>query len=98
MTLNEFKEKLFKKANGMSVSIDYNGQKYSVNYFRPNKKGLIQASVQYPLESDNPNRVVLGMVTEDDKIFTASYDPLIDNQPDFTDFLDKVEELGVLDD
>ena len=32
MTLNEFKEKLFKKANEMSVEMAYNGFTYRIAY------------------------------------------------------------------
>ena len=47
MTLDQFKEKLFRKANMFSVTLDYLGTKYQVGYYTPNDNEEIKAIVEY---------------------------------------------------
>lgn len=95
MTLDQFKEKLFKKANEMSVEMAYNGFTYRIAYSIP--EVTISATANFLLDNKELNYINLGVTDLNDKCFSTIYIPYFDEPDKIQDFLDKVEENGYFD-
>ena len=100
MTLDQFKEKLFRKANMFSVTLDYLGTKYQVGYYTPNDNEEIKAIVEYRHGQKEPYCVELDIYRNKNwKIvqINPEANKYNDKEEDVQNFIDKVEKLGVLD-
>lgn len=100
MTLDQFKEKLFRKANMFSISLDYLGIKYQVGYYTPNNCEEIKVIVEYWHEKKEPyciEFVIYRNKKWEIERITPEANKYNDKEDDVQNFLDKVEELGVLD-
>lgn len=100
MTLEEFKEKLFKKANMFSVSLDYVGTKYKVGYYTPDNHEKVSVEVEYNHDKKEPNCLWLEIYRnkkwEIEQVTLKPYS-FIDDLKAIQNFLNKIEEYGYLD-
>ncbi len=100
MTLDQFKEKLFRKANSVSVEIDYSGFIYKIAYSNPNKCTRVTATSAFNSNNKDLNYIQLTFTNLKDTFSAICFfDHSSFNKEikEFEEFLDKIEKLGVLD-